>query len=247
MLIGGRAHSVEDAEFIGKAGFPFAEISILNQKAFLEHALRPLRAIRDNYGIFYLAHGPEEGNAWEPDILRRDFLPQIIGVLDCLQQLSISLLTVHFWMDTRFLSRNILEQKIDILQEMAAFAADRGITLCLENLSEHFADFRPVFEAVEGLGMTLDIGHGELLTDRNTAYEFSRNCLERVQHIHIHDNKGGNAPADDLHLPLGEGVIDFRPILQDLQQRGFDKTITLEVKADYLLNGKKKIEQIWNR
>lgn len=247
MIIGGRAHSIDEAEIIGRSGFPFAEISIMDPQTFLKESLPALRTIKDTHGMFFLAHGPEEGNAWEPELLRSKFLPHIKSLIDCLPELSISLFTMHFWLDRRFLDDDILVEKIRILSEMAEYASARGIQLCIENLSEHFCDFSCAFDVIDTLGMTLDIGHGELLTERNTAYEFSDSCLDRVYHVHIHDNKGGDSPEDDLHLPLGEGIIDFSTILGDLKHKGFNRTITLEVKSDYLLAGKGIIEQIWNK
>jgi sugar phosphate isomerase/epimerase len=94
--------------------------------------------------------------------------------------------------------------------------------------------------------MTLDLGHGELLTDTNTAYDFAGNYLEKIQHLHLHDNRGGNSPKDDLHLPLGEGIIDFASILPDLKAKGYQKTMTLEVKPPFLLTGKQLIEALWH-
>jgi sugar phosphate isomerase/epimerase len=246
VIIGGRAHNIEEAELIGKVGLPFAEISIRDPETFYEKELWALQKIRDAYGLTYLAHGPEEGNAWEPAILRKEFLPQIKSLLSCLQELSIDLFTVHFWIDKRFLDRRIIEEKFDILSDISFHASERGIKLCIENLSEQFSDFSPAFDLIAALGMTLDIGHAELLAQKNTAYGFFSHCLERIHHVHIHDNRGGNSPADDLHLPLGEGIIDFVSILSALKKKGFDKTITLEVKPRHLLQGKKTVEKIWN-
>jgi len=92
--------------------------------------------------------------------------------------------------------------------------------------------------------MTLDIGHGELLSDKNRAYGFIDKCFERIKHVHIHDNFGGDSPEDDLHLPLGEGKINFSSILLELKGKEYDNNITLEVKPEYLVQGKKIIEEI---
>lgn len=246
MQIGGRAHTIAEAELIGKAGFPFAEISIINQKTFYGEELPALKKIRDIYGLTYLAHGPQEGNPWGLEELRKDLLPHIKSLLDCLKELSISLFTVHFWIDNRFINTKIIEEKIKILSEMSSYAADRGIKLCIENLSERFSDFAVAFEAIDTLGMTLDIGHGELLSARNTAYDFCGHCFGQIGHLHLHDNRGGDSPSDDLHLPLGEGSIDFSSILHDLREKGFDKTMVLEVSPEHLFNGKMIIEKIWN-
>jgi sugar phosphate isomerase/epimerase len=53
---------------------------------------------------------------------------------------------------------------------------------------------------------------------------------DRIRHIHIHDNRGGQSPREDLHLPPGEGFIEFEPILAKLTQIGHAGTMTLELK-----------------
>jgi sugar phosphate isomerase/epimerase len=117
------------------------------------------------------------------------------------------------------------------------------VILCLENLSESWSDFLPLFVEIDTFGMTLDIGHGELLSKENRSYGFITNCFDYIKHIHIHDNLGGDSPEDDLHLPLGEGKIDFPSILLDLRGKGYDNNITLEVNTNHLVNGKKIIEE----
>ena len=247
VIIGGRAHNVREAEAVAMAGFPFVEISVTDDRVFFDEQLSQLKRIKDEFGIFYLAHGPEEGNSWDPCVLRRDLQPLIQSLLDCSKKLAISLFTIHFWIDCRFISNSAVKEKIKILREMSSYASSLGIQLCIENLSERFSDFLPAFEAADNLGMTLDVGHGELLSRQNTSCDFSRCCIERINHIHLHDNRGGNSPSDDLHLPIGQGNIDFCSILGGLKKQGFDKTITLEVRPEDMLNCKAVVESIWNK
>ncbi len=150
VLIGGRAHSVEDVEFIAQAGFPFVEISIRTVAEF-HRDLDALKQIKDSYGIFYLAHGPEEDNPWNPEALRGNFLPLIKSLLGCAAELSISLFTVHFWIDRRFVDGGIVNEKLKILEDMSICAREHDITLCIENLSESFSDFSPAFTAIPNL------------------------------------------------------------------------------------------------
>ena len=53
---------------------------------------------------------------------------------------------------------------------------------------------------------------------------------ERIKHVHLHDNRGGNSHTDDLHLPPGEGVIDFQGLFEALRLIHYDRTVTLELK-----------------
>ena len=245
MKIGGRAHTAADAEAIALAGFPFAEISLLNAHAFHGGQLERLQAIAETHGITYLAHGPEEGDALDPDKLRRTYLPQIRSLIDCAAELGASVFTLHFWIDKRFIPAPVIEKKIVLLHELADYAHGRSVQLCVENLSEQAADLGSAFDAIATLGMTLDVGHGQLLNDSNTAYEFAGRYPERIRHVHAHDNCGGNSPGDDLHLPIGQGIIDFAAILGCLKSRGFDGTITLEVKPEHLVAGSALLQRLW--
>ena len=244
MIVGGRAHSIHDVECIARAGFRFAEISILDEASFAAD-LQALKRLHDLYGIVYLAHGPEEGAATNPSILRREYMPNIYTMLDSAYKLGISICTIHFWLDRRFIPHEHLLAKLELLRDMVSYATERNIVLCIENLSERSSDFADAFAMIDQLRMTLDIGHGALMSEHNTSFEFTLNCFDRIQHVHIHDNRGGNSPADDLHLPLGEGTIDFVPMLEELKNKGFDKTITIEVRPEHLANCSRRLHRMW--
>jgi sugar phosphate isomerase/epimerase len=236
---------VVQAAALAESGFPFVEISVLSAEAF-HRDLKGLSRQRDRYGTRFLAHGPEEGSAWDPEVLAREMLPCIKEIIDCLPDLGIELLTIHFWLDPRFIEPRIIEQKIVLLHEMADHAAGRGVQLCVENLSETSAGFAPAFRVIETLGMTLDIGHGELLAAENTAYDFLAHCPEKIYHMHVHDNHGGSSPADDLHLPPGRGRIDFRAILRVAARQGYDRTVTIENAPEHAMLGRDYIQQVWD-
>ena len=113
---------------------------------------------------------------------------------------------------------------------MVASAGNAGLVLCIENLSERYYHFMPMFDKVPDLKMTLDIGHGQLLSRENTSFGFIENCFSRIEHIHVHDNRGGKSPKDDIHLPLGEGIVDYGRIFRLLAEKGYESTMTMEVK-----------------
>lgn len=49
---------------------------------------------------------------------------------------------------------------------------------------------------------------------------------------------------DDLHLPLGDGIIDFQGIFERLVEKGYDGTVTLELEKEVLESSRKRIRQI---
>jgi sugar phosphate isomerase/epimerase len=96
-----------------------------------------------------------------------------------------------------------------------------------------------MFSGVEGLSMILDavpeaqlhldIGHANLrlgLTEKNRFPALLEAFGDRLAHVHVSDNRGG---AEDLHLPLGAGTVDWRGAIRALKDAGYDGTVTLEV------------------
>jgi sugar phosphate isomerase/epimerase len=127
---------------------------------------------------------------------------------------------------------------------MAQEGAKRAVQVCLENLSEGPDDLAPVIKGCPELGITADIGHGEILSDGNRALEIIQEWPDRIKHVHAHDNRGGNRVKDDLHLPIGEGRIDFSPIFRALIDGGYRGTVTIEVSSEHLPISIKRLQNI---
>ncbi len=228
-IIGGRAHSIEQIHEIGQLGYPFAEISLYDPEQ-VEGELEELLEVKNRYGLSYLAHYPNEGNPVDVNRLRGHFVPRMKRLFDLSASVGVVKGTFHFWLEERRIPHDVIWQKIEMIAEMAAAAKNRGIDLCLENLSEPYRNFIPAFDTVPDLRMTLDIGHAQLLTQENTSFGFIRNCFGRINHIHVHDNHGGLSHKDDLHLPLGQGIVDYPRIFSLLKEKGYSSTVTMEVK-----------------
>lgn len=227
--LGGTARSPEDVASLYDLGLRFAEIPIGNPSKFLP--LVPVyESLQKKFGLYYLCHGPKEGDPNDVEALNGLYLPKVLELFPVMQSLSMRLLTIHLWLDRRFVQKNALDSKLDILKRMVEKAAEYPITVCIENLSEEARDLEPAFHKIPALMMTLDLGHGELLCEKNRCAGFIEKFPERIQHVHLHDNRGGNSHTDDLHLPPGEGVIDFRGLFEALRRMDYDRTVTLELK-----------------
>lgn len=72
-------------------------------------------------------------------------------------------------------------------------------------------------------GHCFDIGHWQLF-GRLPQADWLAAIAPRLMHLHLHDNHG---EADD-HLPVGEGCIDFTPLLDLLPTLPHPPSITLE-------------------
>ena len=241
-LIGGRAHNIKMIHHIGHLGYPFAEISLLDPEES-SRQVKTLLKLKKDYGLNYLAHYPNEDNPTDPRILQERFVPKIKRLLDVSKELAVTKGTIHFWIDVRWASPALISEKIELLSEMVAYAVQKGITLCIENLTEQQESFSLAFEGIDDLRMTLDIGHGELLSKENTSFNFIRNFYDKIAHVHVHDNHGGKGVEDDLHLPLGQGRVEYARIFTMLKEKGYNGTITMEVKPEDMPATKAVIEQ----
>jgi sugar phosphate isomerase/epimerase len=227
--LGGTARSPEQVVALYDLGLQFAEIPIKTADIFLDYE-DTYRTLKEDLGLYYLCHGPREGDPNDTEALEKTYLPKLIQILSVMPHLDMRLLTIHLWLDPRFVSQESIVYKIGILKRLIEKAQGMGITICLENLSETATHLSGVFKALPHLNLTLDLAHSQLLSKQNTSYGFIEHYPGKIKHVHVHDNYGGDSPGDDLHLPVGEGVVDFEGIFQKLKDIEYGRTITLELR-----------------
>jgi sugar phosphate isomerase/epimerase len=110
----------------------------------------------------------------------------------------------------------VREMNAQAIGDLAADAAQHGITLMVENLDRAFSgveDLKAILDAVPEVGFHLDIGHANL---RRGLHEPNRTAELLDAFV-------------DLHLPLGAGTIDWKSHIRMLRESGYDGTVTLEV------------------
>jgi sugar phosphate isomerase/epimerase len=143
----------------------------------------------------------------------------------------------------------IIERNLQSISELLRSARELDVGLMVENLPGLFNTAREVSELLEplpDLGLHLDIGHANLMVGFNTTDELLKTYGNRLRHVHLHDNKGGNA---DLHLPLGAGMLDTAYYVRALQAIGYDGTISLEVftpDRGYLAYSRDVLRRVWD-
>ena len=242
VTIGGRAHTLEQIDKVGKLGYPFAEIDINDPEVVLQQ-FDDLMKLKDKYNLFYLAHYPNEGDPRNADRLEGQFVPKIKTLLGLTRDLGIQKGTLHFWMDKRWAPSDLIQRKIRLLSQMVEAATSKGIVLCLENLTSQYDSFSTVLDSIPDLRMTLDIGHGQLLSEENTSFGFIEHLFHKIRHVHVHDNRGGTGVKDDLHLPLGDGIVDYPRILSLLKEKQYAFTITMEVLPSDMVRTKEAVDR----
>ena len=126
------------------------------------------------------------------------------------------------------------ERLVEGCGTLVAEAAAEGVTLGFEPEPGMLVDRIDGFERLAaalgdppGLGLTLDIGHCRVNEDGDEVA-----CVERagprLVNVQIEDMRR----AVHEHLPLGEGEIDFPPVLAALRAAGYAGLVSVELPRD---------------
>lgn len=109
----------------------------------------------------------------------------------------------------------------DVLRDICKFALDSGVRLAFENSGRTgIAMMRRAIEFIGadlesiGMGICIDTGHANrsIPLDGVPAQEYLREFRDIIIEVHVNDNLGG----DDLHLPPGQGNIDWNAVMPEL-------------------------------
>lgn len=137
---------------------------------------------------------------------------------------------------------------LESVRELDAYAADRGIELCVENLPGivySIVDIEEVLEETEA-SLTIDTGHARVSGyDAAQTARFIETHRDRISHVHVNDARG---PKDE-HVPVGSGNTDFKTIFEPLVA-DWEGTLSVEAYTfdlDYMRLSKEKLEACLTR
>lgn len=236
MLIGTMNHPARELraeiEWIAEMRFDFIDLTLEPPLAYARRINpKDIRSLLDQYQLRVVGHTAYYLPLCHPfESIRRAAVEELKICLEAFARLGAAWMNLHPDSKAPLHERKfIIERNIQTIEELLPLAREFGMGLMIENLPGSFntvAQLAELLDAVPELGLHLDIGHANLMVDHNTTDEILAAYGHRLQHVHLHDNKGG---AADLHLPLGAGNIDTAHYLRSLQKSGYDGTITLEV------------------
>ena len=101
------------------------------------------------------------------------------------------------------------------------------VTICLENVMEPGPEIQ--YEIISGvndprLKACLDVGHAGTCLSHVPVRQWIDTLGPFLSHVHIHNNDGNN----DLHLPLGEGVLDMAQLLDQTEEKAPGVSYSIE-------------------
>ncbi|MCC6187542.1 MAG: sugar phosphate isomerase/epimerase [Anaerolineales bacterium] len=113
--------------------------------------------------------------------------------------------------------------------QLAQLAARCGVVIGFEfhpaMLVANLDDYRRLKSEVghDALRLTLDVGH-VVCTDTRPVSEVISECAADIVNVHLEDIKG----RQHVHLPIGDGDVDFADVFDGLERVGYDGLINAE-------------------
>jgi sugar phosphate isomerase/epimerase len=119
-----------------------------------------------------------------------------------------------------------IEHSLSEWSPLVEWAQRLKVPLLLENVWEENPELHvKLFEEIDSpwFGFCLDVGHQNSFS-RAPLNEWLDASARYLKEIHLHDNDG----SFDLHLPVGEGNIDFDLLFGFLEKNSIEPALTLE-------------------
>lgn len=163
---------------------------------------------------------------WELTDMSTSTITKIKRTIEILKALGAEKVTIHPFEEEGLSVKETKRENVRILSDILEFCKSRGIQLLVENLVGSLFNnayiFKELTERIPDLGITLDIGHANRVSESevNAFFDMLGN---KIQHIHMHYNIG-----DKDHLPF-QNRDEIVKLLKKIRSIGFDNTITLEI------------------
>lgn len=242
---------------LADAGAAFAELyppalDVIVGGRLNAERLRRVQAICRNRGLRYTVHAPMALNLMDEANLARHVAVAEATLAFC-EAIGADVAVVHPGAVAPEVAEGGLERALAaerrVVQDLAAVAEARGVTICLENQNPddrvlwgrrvvYALDPRRLADQIRAIDRpnvagTIDVSHAWLAA-AHLGFDPApalRAFAPLVRHLHVHDSCGrpGAVEANatdqiaygegDLHLPLGWGTIDFEALLPSLAVR----------------------------
>lgn len=184
----------------------------------------------------HLPSSPE----WSPMDLPRSVIPFI----DIGGNIGAELVTIHTALSPLFYSDKVIDQFLQAVPLACKAAKEAGVTLAIETLGLYYTELTLLFDRCPDVQIALDVGHGQIFAMKNRALAIIESYMDRIELVNLHDNHGSQMVEEvyklrkerevtreemrdmardyDTHLPVGDGEIDFDPVLQKLKEKSYD-------------------------
>ncbi len=224
----------------------YTEVEIYADRAHLDPRLFPRwklphikRVLEDLSLTPHSIHAPIDGVDLSAQSLhiRRRSIELLVETMEYCRALECPLLVVH---PTHTDSLNIgyeamRRNSIMSFEELAKRAEELEVKIAVENMIDkgngrfgsRVTELREILEAAQSpyLGICIDTGHINLLKPRVSQKREIEQAGKYLWSLHIHDNDGRR----DLHLPPGDGNIEWRQVIAGLKEVNYQGPFMMEI------------------
>jgi len=250
-----RQNVLEDLNFTVKNRFECYEISGIGEKFDFESGvIKQIKKISEENNIYLTLHaiqflGPIASLIPEISCGVVKFVKKEIILAD---KIGAQRITIHGGEKDRPKIEDLVTKNFEVLiknlKEIVKFGSKYKTKIGLENsfvsnrLCRTPKDLLKVVNLVKGLGITLDVGHANIIN--LDLLEYFKKIKNYIINIHIHDNNS----KEDQHLSIGEGNINFKKFLTECKKSGYYDPFILEVfpRKD-VLKCREKFLNLWSQ
>lgn len=232
----GRKLSVEDAvDWAADNGVRYIDCQIDIEpnalESFDEVRCAPIRAACEKRGIHLGLHTLSAVNVAEMSPFLRDAADAYLrGYIDAAKRLNAEWVEVHAGYHFTSDKAPRMEAGLQRLQRAAAYAAEQGVQLLLENLNwepdlaeVHYLahtveECRYYFDAIRSpaLAWSFTVNHATLVSEGIAGF-LDGMPTDRLKEVRLADNNG----EYEIHMYPGEGIIDFTDTFRRIEATGF--------------------------
>jgi len=120
-----------------------------------------------------------------------------------------------------------LEEDLERMRRLVSIACEYGVTLTVEtHIYTHTEDPEVALRyasEVQGLGLTLDPTH--FAVRPHHWQQGFKDLMPHVRHMHL---RPSGRSWDEVQLAVGEGIIDFGELIEDLRMAGYGGALSVE-------------------
>jgi sugar phosphate isomerase/epimerase len=171
-------------------------------------------------------------NLLHPEKSRRiDAMDEIRRALECAESIPMRNLIIHLGEREDGWSQRSIENAIDALEHLGAYAHPLGVRLLVENLISDATSPEHLLTILEmghqsNVGVCLDLGHAHMTVG---VAEAIATLGDRIASVHVHDNHG----QKDEHLWPGDGTIDWPAAVAALKALAAAPATVLEIHQSF--------------
>jgi L-ribulose-5-phosphate 3-epimerase len=196
--------------------------------------VKNLKEIAETRNLELVVHAPWAGiNIATPSpVLRRTILKRLEKSLVYAGQLDCRLWLFHPGSRTglsHIYPGKDWQLNLESVRTLLRVARRESVNIAIENTPEPFPslmksveDFHRFYEDLgDDIDMVLDVAHANL---NNQIQDFFTRFSKKIVHIHVSDNDGAN----DLHLGIGYGSIDWENVAKLVKEAEYSNLIIIE-------------------